>query len=168
MFDINLIHKIRSTVTIFLAVALMSMGCQQSDELSETQRKNIIDTVTQTLRNYYSDMDKKGLLTEFNYLDSSKEFYWLPPGYSAAIDYNAVAAAIRANAADYKSIKIEWDTLSVDALSNKLARYTGRLRSKWTDTSGKSMNLSFVETGLLIKRDNGWKLLSGQTAVLAQ
>ena len=112
-------------------------------------------------------MDKKGLLTEFNYLDSSKEFYWLPPGYSAAIDYNAVAAAIRANAADH-SVKIEWDTLSVDALSNKLARYTGRLRSKWTDTTGKTMNISFVETGLLIKRDNGWKLLSGQTAVLAQ
>ena len=168
MFYINSIHKIRLALIIFVVTNLISLGCRQPDELAEAQRKNIIDTVTQTLRNYYNDMDKKGLLTEFNYLDSSKEFYWLPPGYSAAIDYNAVAAAIRANAADYQSIKIEWDTLSVDALSNKLARYTGRLRSKWTDTTGKSMNLTFVETGLLIKRDNGWKLLSGQTAILAQ
>ena len=168
MFYINSIHKIRLALIIFAVTNLILLGCGQSDELAEAQRKNIIDTVTQTLRNYYNDMDKKGLLTEFNYLDSSKEFYWLPPGYSAAIDYKAVAAAIRANAADYQSIKIEWDTLSVDALSNKLARYTGRLRSKWTDTTGKSMNLTFVETGLLIKRENGWKLLSGQTAILAQ
>ena len=168
MFYINSIHKTRSIVIISVIATLISLGCRQTDELTVAQRKNIIDTVTQTLRNYYNDMDKKGLLTEFNYLDSSKEFYWLPPGYSAAIDYNAVAAAIRANAADYQSIKIEWDTLSVDALSDKFARYTGRLRSKWTDTTGKTMNISFVETGLLIKRDNGWKLLSGQTAVLAQ
>ena len=168
MFYINSIHKISSVVIISTLATLISLGCQQTDELTEAQRKNIIDTVTQTLRNYYNAMDKGGLLTEFNYLDSSKEFYWLPPGYSAAIDYNAVASAIRASAADYQSIKIEWDTLSVDALSNKLARYTGRLRSKWTDTTGKSMNLTFVETGLLIKRENGWKLLSGQTAILAQ
>jgi hypothetical protein len=167
MFNINSIYKIRSAFVFLVVATLISLGCQQTNEFTETQRKNIVDTVTQTLRNYYSDMDKKGLLTEFNYLDSSKEFYWLPPGYSAAIDYNAVASAIRTNAADH-SVKIEWDTLRVDALSNQLARYTGRLRSKWTDTTGKAVNITFVETGILIKRDNGWKLLCGQTAVLAQ
>lgn len=167
MFYINPINKIRSAVIIFLVASLISTGCRQTGELTEAQRKSIIDSVTQTLRNYYNDMDKKGLLSEFNYLDSSKEFYWLPPGYTTAIDYNAVAASIRANAADFH-IKIGWDTLRVDALSNKLARYTGRLRSEWMDTTGKIIDLSFVETGLLIKRGDGWKLLSGQTSTLTQ
>jgi hypothetical protein len=75
MFYINPINKIRSAVIIFLLASLISTGCRQTDELTEAQRKSIIDSVTQTLRNYYNEMDKKGLLSEFNYLDSSEDFY---------------------------------------------------------------------------------------------
>jgi hypothetical protein len=36
------------------------------------------------------------------------------------------------------------------------------------DTSGKTNAFILVETGLVIRRADGWKLLSGQTALVAQ
>ena len=134
----------------------------------EAEKKLIIDSVTQTLNRYYDDIRAEGLMAEFRYLDNSPEFYWVPPGFSVAISYDSVASILRQNAPLLKDIDNKWDTLRIDPLSHELATYTGRLHSIVTDTAGHVSETSLVETGLLIKRRNGWKLLSGQTSVYSQ
>jgi hypothetical protein len=52
---------------------MASCGHNQSS-LSENERREIIKEIKETLDNYYSDIEKDGLLAEFNYLDSSADF----------------------------------------------------------------------------------------------
>jgi hypothetical protein len=151
-------------ITIFTILTIVS--CRQSKPLTENDKANIIEEVHQTLDNYYKDIRKSGLTAEFKYLDNSSEFFWVPPGYSSSISYDSVTIVLKQNAPKYKLIENSFDTLLIIPLSKELATYTGRLNSTMTDTSDKTMTFSLVETGVLIKRKDGWKLLSGQTSIL--
>lgn len=155
--------------TIFAVFALqIVVSCRQSVSLSENDKATIVSDVRQTLDDYYNDIRKSGLTAEFKYLDHSPDFFWVPPGYAGAISYDSVATVLRQNAAQYKSIDNSFNTLKIIPLSKELATYSGRLNSTMTDTSGKTTTFSLVETGILIKRNDGWKLLHGQTSMLNQ
>ncbi len=152
---------------IFTAIVLLTgFSCRPGPELTEKQRTAVMESVRETLHNYYRDIRTGGLTQEFKYLDNSSEFFWVPPGYSSALSYDSVASIIKVNAPSFRSVENAWDTLKIVPLSGALATYTGRLHSTMTDTSGKVMKLFLVETGILIRRNDGWKLLCGQTAVL--
>jgi hypothetical protein len=154
----------RQLLTILSLLIIVS--CRQSESLTETEKASIIKDVRQTLDNYYSDIKKSGLTAEFKYLDNSSEFFWVPPGFSGSLSYDSVATILKQNASRYKSINNSFDTLRIIPLSKVLATYTGRLNSTMTDTSGKVATFSLVETGVLIKRQDGWKLIHGQTSIL--
>ena len=147
---------------------LTIISCRQPISLTESEKASIIKDVRMTLDNYCNDIKKSGLTAEFKYLDNSPDFFWVPPGYSSSISYDSVAIVLNQNARKYKFILNSFDTLKIIPLSRELATYTGRLRSTMTDTTGKLMTFSLVETGVLIKRQDGWKLLSGQTSILNQ
>jgi hypothetical protein len=66
----------------------------------------------------------------------------------------------------FVSIDNSFDSLRIILLSLNLATYSGRLKSKMIDTTSKNMNFSLVETGVILKRADGWKLLHGQTSIL--
>ena len=134
--------------------------------LAESQKKAIGDSVRLTLNNYFSDVKKEGLIAEFKYLDSSSDFFWVPPGYSSAISYDSVALILRKYHPFYTSVENSWEQLSIRAITEELASYTGRIRSVSTDTSGKRSDFILVETGIAIKRETGWKLLNGQTSLV--
>jgi len=151
----------------FLFIALISLlACTTHETLTETDRVEIIKDAKQTLDNYYNDIRKEGLTAEFKYLDNSADFFWVPPGYSSPISYDSVAAILKANAPLFKSIDNSFDTLKIIPLSKELVTYTGRLHSIMIDTAGKSSTFSMIETGIMIKRKDGWKLLSGQTSII--
>jgi len=141
-------------------------SCGQTDQLTTDEQKAIVESIQQTMNNYYKDIRTSGLTAEFKYLDNSSDFFWVPPGYSSAISYDSVAAILKQSAPLYKSIDNSFDTLRIIPLSKELAAYTARLNSIMTDTTGKISKFSLVETGLLIKRQDGWKLLNGQTSIL--
>ncbi|NNE77311.1 MAG: SnoaL-like domain-containing protein [Pricia sp.] len=132
------------------------------------QKIEVGNEVQKTLNDYYDDIRASGLTAEFKYLDDSKEFFWTPPGFSSSISYDSVVAILKQNAPQYQSIDNQWDTLTVNVLSKELAAYAGRLRSIMTDTSGQVTKITLVETGILIKRNDGWKLLCGQTATISE
>jgi len=113
-----------------------------------------------------NDIRKSGLTAEFKYLDNSSEFFWVPRGYSSYISYDSVATVLKQTAPKYKSVDNSFDTLRIFPLRKELATYTGRLNSTMTDISGKVITLQLIETGVLIKRQDEWKLLSGQTSIL--
>jgi hypothetical protein len=152
--------------TLILFTILTIVSCSQSSTLTENEKATIIGEVRETLDNYCKDIRKSGLTAEFQYLDHSSEFYWTPPGYNISISYDSVAAILNQNALNYKSVDNSFDTLRITPLSEEYATYTGRLTSSTTDASGKTMTFSLVESGVLIKRQDGWKLLNGQTSIL--
>lgn len=162
------IHPVASHVRLFLqAILLITLfSCSSRPELSEKQKETIVAEVREMLQQYDDDIRKNGLMAEFAYLDSSAEFFWVPPGYSSPLSYDSVAIIIRRNAATFRLVDNVWDSLRVIPHSELLATFTGTISSRMIDTAWTSMDVSLIETGLAIKRSDGWKILSGQTAVL--
>jgi hypothetical protein len=147
-------------VLTLLFCAIAFVACKPMNE------KNIIAEVEQMMNAYYDDIRNEGLLAEFKYLDSTDDFYWVPPGYDSAISYDSVATVLKQNAGAYREIDNNWDVLEIVPLSKDSASYSGKLRSRMTDTSGKTVTISLLESGMVIKRKDGWKLLCGQTSIV--
>ncbi|HRG33340.1 MAG: nuclear transport factor 2 family protein [Saprospiraceae bacterium] len=156
----------RQAILLFIFIAIFS--CQEYTTMTKDDKARIELDVRQTLSNYYDDIRKSGLTAEFNYLDHSPDFFWVPPGYSSCISYDSVVHVLEENAPKFKSIDNSFESLRIVPLSNDIATYTGRQHSMMTDSNGKIMTFQLVETGVLIKRKAGWKLLSGQTTILNQ
>jgi len=159
-------RKINKLLHLFLMLLIIQACSNQSSQLSAEERTTIVDSVNTMLNNYYDDIRKEGLLAEFNYLDSSDQFFWVPPGYRSALSYDSVAAILRRNALALKSVDNTLETSRVIPLDHDLAIYTITLRSVVTDTAGHVFTSSLIESGTVVKRADGWKLLSGQTAVV--
>lgn len=153
---------------LLLGIFLTLISCGSNTELTSSDKAQIIDEVKQTLNNYYDDIRKSGLEAEFSYLDNSEDFFWVPPGYTKPASYEEIVTAIKGNAARFRKVDNAFENLQVIPLTKDLATYSGKLHSVMTDTAGQTMQASLVETGLMIRRQDGWKLLSGQTTVLNQ
>src|SRR5688572_33335994 len=95
--------------TILTLISLIS--CRQPTELTEKEKEELIISIRQTLDNYYNDIRKSGLLAELNYLDSSADFFWVPPGYNQSISYDSVVSILKQNAPYYKYVDNAFDTL---------------------------------------------------------
>jgi len=115
---------------------------------------------------FFRDIKENGLTAEFDYLDESPEFFWVPPGYTSALSYDSVRVILEGNADAYSSINYEWESVQIFPLTNDLANYTGIVEVTMVDTSGMKIESTLIESGVVIKRIDGWKYLSGQTAVL--
>jgi len=99
-------------------------------------------------------------------LDQSTDFFWVPPGYKSALSYDSVRQILEINAKSFRAIEFNWDTLQVFPLSDKIANYSGIVKGSMIDTSGIKSSVIIIESGTVIKRSDGWKLLSGQSAIL--
>lgn len=144
------------------------LSCQQGTTLSVSEKQSIAQEINQTLHDYHSAIEKGGLLAEFTYLDSSADFFWVPPGYTSALSYDSVKTVLTNNAPTFQSIQFEWDTLSIFVHKRDLANFTGIVKSVMTDTAGVQSKMAIIESGTLIKRLDGWKLLNGQSRLLDQ
>jgi len=159
-----------SVLALLLAgsLAITSLRCANPGELSEKEKNIVMGEVTITLQNYYRDIKTSGLLAELNYLDSTKDFFWVPPGYTTPLSYDSVVSILKRNATMVSDVDNSFDTLAVTPLDRELAVYTGRMRSVITDTVGMKSESMLIETGIVIKRKTGWKLLCGQTGLVMQ
>lgn len=141
-------------------------SCNQQPAFTETEKQKVQVAVHNMLNEYYSDIYSSGLLAEFKYLDSSTDFFWVPPGYTQALSFDSVAAILRKNAPGLAAVENSFDTLQIIPLSADLAAYTARIRSVVRDTAGMVFTSSLIETGVVVKRANGWKLLNGHTSLV--
>lgn len=146
-----------------LALILILISCNRQRSLTPAEQRQITSEIKTTMENYYNDIRKYGLMAEFKYLDSSKEFFWMPPGYNSAIRYDSVSRILRNSAAQYTSINNRWITLEIIPEDHDHASYSGIIRSEMKDTGGSINIYSLHENGRLIRRKDGWKLLSGNT-----
>ena len=158
-------HEHKKTLFRFAAALVFLVSCRESAQWTDAEKASVSRDVTAMLKSYSDAIRSNGLLAEFAYLDSSEDFFWVPPGVNSALPYDTIASMIRSNASMLQSVDITWEELRVVPLTANLATYSGRLNSLMIATSGKVSKTRLVETGLVIKRNDGWKLLSGQTTL---
>ena len=71
------------TVFAFMVILNLSSATYFTDK----EKTAVTKEVKQMLGSYYADIKKDGLTAEFNYLDNSVDFFWMPPGYKSSISY---------------------------------------------------------------------------------
>lgn len=143
------------------------LGCAQKQEHEqEFDADKIEKEVKEMLLAYDDSVRKSGINGEFFFLDNSEEFYWVPPGYKYALHYDSIAKILREYAPKFQYIDNNWETLEILALSEKYASFNGILNSTMITIDNDTTSGVFFERGLVVKRGEHWKLLSGQTVNL--
>ena len=159
-----------NNVVGLIALIIFFAGCSTQETGESTSEgfdeQRIEREVRQMLKDYHHDIQRDGLLAEFKYLDSTDQFFWIPPGYASSLSYDSVRKILEVNASFVRQADFQWDTLQVVPLSEEFATYSGIVIGKITDTSGVITLSKILESGTLIKRGDGWKLLSGQSVEL--
>jgi hypothetical protein len=155
----------KNNAVFAVLIFLISCSGEQKPLLTEEEKGNIVLEVKEVLDRFNAEIKEGGLTTEFKYLDNSKDFHWTPPGYRSAISFDSVAGMLKKNAANYKEIENRFESLTIDAASADTAIYDAKITSVLTDTTNNPITVHLKEKGKLIKRKDGWKLLSGETTV---
>ena len=151
------------------AAFLFLISCGQvQDKTNDLNKEKVIQEVKEMFDDYHHDIKAGGLTAEFKYLDPSDDFFWVPPGYRVALSYDSVRTILETNAPQFSKIEFYWESLEIFPLSYEIATYTGVVGGTMTDTTGVDSNVRIIESGTVIKRTDGWKLLCGQSAALTQ
>lgn len=147
-------------------VLLAAVSCVQPEQGDKVDAAAVTAEVEAMFEAYHEAVAAKGLTGEFPYLDSTDQFFWVPPGYTSALNIDSVRAILEANAPLFSSVRFHWETLDVYPLANDIASFTGIVHSTMVDTAGLSTEMRIIESGVVIRRKEGWKLLCGQSALL--
>ncbi len=153
---------------ICFALLFSFIACTPPKDSNELDKEAVIEEVKQMFDNYHSDIKEGGLTAEFKYLDQSDDFFWVPPGFNSALTYDSVKTILEQNASSFNDVEFHWEALQIFPLTNEIANYSGIVNGILTDTSGAKNTVSIIESGTIIKRHNGWKLLNGQSASLVK
>jgi hypothetical protein len=145
-------------------ICVAGMSCSRDQgELSTAERDKVTEEVSSMFNDYFAAVKQGGLTKEFEFLDESEGFYWIPPGYKHPISFDSVKTFLIATAPVFLSVENSLDSIAIFPVSPTVARYVARIRSVTKDTSNFVSESMLLESGVVIKRSDGWKLLSGQT-----
>ena len=77
---------------IFSACYLLILltSCLDTSELNDVDKEKISKEVSMMFDLYHSAISREGLVGEFDYLDDSEDFFWVPPGYTSPLDFDSV------------------------------------------------------------------------------
>lgn len=152
-----------SKLILFILVCL-AIGCnEKSKNLSVAEKDKITSEIIMMFDNYHHAIKTKGLVAEFDYLDDSSDFYWVPPGFDSPLTIDSVKTIITQNSKTIRSIQFSFESIQVFPLNKSIANYSGIVKGIMIDTSNTNSSFKIIESGTLIKRHNVWKLLSGQS-----
>lgn len=156
------------SILLFIILLFFFSSCKTANEEEVFDISTIKNEIVEMFHGYHQAVAEKGLTGEFSYLDHTSDYFWVPPGYNSAIGYDSTEAILKTNAQQFDSVLFSWETLQVFPLSKTYATYTGIVSSTMRDTSGQVNQSRIIESGTLVKRTDGWKLLSGQSRLLDQ
>lgn len=154
--------KFMKFILVIVALSII-ISCHRGDNVSNEESNRVEIEIRQTLNDYFRDVNTNGPLAELKYLDSSKMFSWHPPGFTGPINYDSVKTILIENTIAGTRSTVSWDSLEINPESQDKAKYTGKIMAI---TNGDTIHLK--EEGNLIKRKDGWKLLSGKTVISNQ
>ncbi len=165
MRNLSTLHSI--AVPCLICLLLTIGGCGEESRLKSLEKNSVRDGVTSMLRAYHDAIRDRGLLAEFDYLDNSADFFWVPPGYGAALSYDSVKVILEQSAGNITSADYRWDSLKVFPIVPFLANFHGVVSGQVVEAGGVTRRVRMIESGTVILRAGGWKLLSGQTSMLS-
>ncbi len=150
---------------IYILILIFNIiGCKNiTQKTIPINEELVIKEVESMFADYHGAIKKQGLTAEFDYLDNSKDFFWVPPNYNSALTYDSVKNILIANDKLISKIQLSFDTLKVFPLTDSLASYSGIVKGKMVDTLNTITKFKIIESGTLVKRHDGWKLLNGQS-----
>ncbi|MFD2823158.1 hypothetical protein ACFS5M_05720 [Lacinutrix iliipiscaria] len=154
--------NLKSFILFILSCSLIACS-QNNNPLSETEKQKISSEIIEMFNDYHEAIKTEGLVAEFDYLDDSSDFYWVPPGYNSALTIDSVKTILTQNSKFIKSIEFSFESIEIFPLKNTIANYSGIVKGTMIDTSNANTTFRIIESGTLIKRKAGWKLLSGQS-----
>ena len=154
----------RAIFIILITIAATFLNCSHKEPHSAPYDEDaVIKEVHDMLDEYFAAIRKSGLRAEFDYLDPSSDFFWVPPGINSAISYDSVKTILESNADTLKEVEFYWETLRIVPLSKNIASYTGIVKGRTTNALGDISQVNMIETGTVVRRESGWKILSGQS-----
>ncbi|MFI5152328.1 MAG: hypothetical protein ACHQET_03285 [Chitinophagales bacterium] len=153
---------------LLLIVFALFFSCQEAAKQKTNADSNVAQEVRKALEDCSNAVQMGGVTAEFKWLDSSADFFWIPPGFKSPLTFDSVALIMRRNAGLFRHIEEKWDLLEIQPLNNEYAVFTGRIISRTTDTANHVQEHQLVETGIMVKRSDGWKIHCGQTSLLAK
>ncbi len=163
----NLLDKGKRFYYLIFCFVLQNVSCTNAaKELNENERQQIKNEISGLLHANFKNIAEKGYMEDLKSLDNSPGFYWIPPGQTMPISYDSVAAIIKKFIPGNRSVVSTWDTLHVQPINKEIATYAGKYHSIYTDTTGKVLEFNMHEIGTVVKRKEGWKIVSGKTSVL--
>lgn len=145
------------------AVSIMIFLVSSCTPKEDLDNDGVIQEVRSMFAEYEALVERDGLMAEFAFLDSTDDFFWVPPGYNSAISFDSIRTDVTANAQQMRSISLSWDSLRIVPLSRTTAAYTGVLIWESENVSGGTTRTRLLESGVVVKRSGTWKLLCGQT-----
>ncbi|NNE27424.1 MAG: hypothetical protein HKN09_11325 [Saprospiraceae bacterium] len=148
---------------LLITLTICVSACQSEKEYPDF--KSIEEETTNMLMAFHTAVNQSGLMAEFEFLDSSKQFYWTPPGYSYAIEYDSIKNILIESSKDIDHVHFEWDTLDVFPLSSDYCNYRGIVDCRMVGLDSVSQEFKVLESGTLVRRSDGWRFLSGQSRV---
>lgn len=148
---------------LILIAPLIVLSACQPQVGSSFDHESVVEDATEMLHDYHEAMNKDGLMAEVHYLDSSEQFFWVPPGEVTKMNYDKVMEVLAQASQDDRFMRFSWRDLYVDALSDDVAVYSGTVQFESINEHGDQYFSYILETGTLVKRFDGWKLLCGQS-----
>lgn len=166
---------------LLLTLGTILWGCDTAEKTPDTEtpetlqpepEKKSLETVKTEveamLHQYHGDLGERGMMAEFEYLDSSEQFFWRPPDRKSHIDFDSVKTLITQASKNMKSVHFNWDTLKVIPLSDEIATYSGIISSEMVTRDDQKIEAQMIETGTVIWRDSSWKLINGHASHLPE
>jgi len=157
-----------SRLFLIAVCVLITFSCNTKKDvaLNSQEKEAVAKEVREMMYAYINDVNTMGIMAEFKYLDASDDFFWVPPGYNSAISYDSVYSIVSQFSPVITKIDYSIETLHILPLSKTTANVHLIVSGFFQDTSGVVTPVRVIETGLVIKRKDGWKLLSGQSRSL--
>lgn len=148
---------------LLFIVLLLLLSCNRGDHVWNEESNRVAMEVRKTLLESFEEVNAVAPIAELKYIDTSSLFSWQPPGYDAPIDFDSVKSILIQNTSACSKSFVSWDSLQIFPQSKNKAKYIGKI------TMVRNMDtIRLLEEGHLIKREDGWKLVSGKTVISPQ
>jgi hypothetical protein len=152
--------------SLVFATLVFIGSCSERTNLSTTEYDKIKREIEAALHKNFETIAAEGWIGELKALDDSRQFSWVPPGKYAPINYDSMKSVLQRATMTIEKTELAWIELYVKPISQTLATYSGRYSSRYTMKSGKVAEFTMAESGTVIRKKNGWKLISGQTFLI--
>ena len=163
-------QTIKINYCLMAFVTSLTFSCNSNTQyLTPNESATVKDNVTALTANISKNITNKGPVAWLNYFEDSPSFFMASDGQLAFNNYQSARAFIRNKLVKlYPHIKLQWNNVRIDPISQSLASIGADFHEELTDANGKTQTADGYFTSLAHYTENGWKLRSVHWSVKPQ